>query len=123
MAAGVVTFAGEKAGYGTLVEVSHGNGLVTRYGHNQGIAVGVGQTVARGDTLAFVGSTGRSTGPHVHFEVLKDGRQIDPADLHRPLSPLSGRITEAPGMTRGFFSCAPCMAPRARPNTAAREPR
>jgi len=78
VAAGVVTFAGEKAGYGNLVEVSHGNGLVTRYGHNQAIAVGVGRTVARGDTLAYVGSTGRSTGPHVHFEVLKDGRQIDP---------------------------------------------
>ena len=78
VAAGVVTFAGEKAGYGTLVEVSHGNGLITRYGHNQSVAVGVGRTVSRGDTLAYVGSTGRSTGPHVHFEVLKNGRQIDP---------------------------------------------
>jgi murein DD-endopeptidase MepM/ murein hydrolase activator NlpD len=78
VAAGVVTFAGEKAGYGNLVEVSHGNGLITRYGHNQGLAVGVGRTVSRGDTLAYVGSTGRSTGPHVHFEVLKAGRQIDP---------------------------------------------
>ena len=78
VAAGVVTFAGEKTGYGTLVEVSHGNGLVTRYGHNQGIAVAVGRTVARGDTLSYIGSTGRSTGPHVHFEVLKNGRQIDP---------------------------------------------
>jgi murein DD-endopeptidase MepM/ murein hydrolase activator NlpD len=78
VAAGVVTFAGEKAGYGTLVEVSHGNGMVTRYGHNQGLAVALGRTVSRGDTLAYVGSTGRSTGPHVHFEVLKDGRQIDP---------------------------------------------
>jgi len=78
VAAGVVTFAGEKAGYGNLVEVSHGNGLITRYGHNQSLAVGVGKTVARGDTLAYVGSTGRSTGPHVHFEVLKEGRQIDP---------------------------------------------
>jgi murein DD-endopeptidase MepM/ murein hydrolase activator NlpD len=74
----VVTFAGEKTGYGTLVEVNHGNGLVTRYGHNEAVAVSVGRTVARGDTLAFVGNTGRSTGPHVHFEVLKNGRQIDP---------------------------------------------
>jgi murein DD-endopeptidase MepM/ murein hydrolase activator NlpD len=81
VAAGVVTFAGEKAGYGNLVEVSHGNGLVTRYGHNQSLAVGLGRTVARGDTLAYVGSTGRSTGPHVHFEVLKDGRQIDPLNF------------------------------------------
>jgi len=78
VAAGVVTFAGEKVGYGNLVEVSHGNGLVTRYGHNQGVAVAIGRRVERGDTLAYVGSTGRSTGPHVHFEVLKDGRQIDP---------------------------------------------
>ena len=78
VAAGVVTFSGEKVGYGNLVEVSHGNGLVTRYGHNQSVAVGLGRTVSRGDTLAFVGSTGRSTGPHVHFEVLKNGRQIDP---------------------------------------------
>ena len=81
VAAGVVTFAGEKTGYGNLVEVSHGNGLITRYGHNQSLAVGVGKTVARGDTLAFVGSTGRSTGPHVHFEVLKNGRQIDPVSF------------------------------------------
>jgi murein DD-endopeptidase MepM/ murein hydrolase activator NlpD len=78
VAAGVVTFAGEKTGYGNLVEVSHGNGMVTRYGHNQSLAVQLGRTVSRGDTLAYVGSTGRSTGPHVHFEVLKDGRQVDP---------------------------------------------
>jgi murein DD-endopeptidase MepM/ murein hydrolase activator NlpD len=78
VAAGVVTFAGDKTGYGTLVEVSHGNGLITRYGHNRAVAVSLGRTVARGDVLAFVGSTGRSTGPHVHFEVLKNGRQIDP---------------------------------------------
>jgi murein DD-endopeptidase MepM/ murein hydrolase activator NlpD len=78
VAAGVVTFAGDKVGYGNLVEVSHGNGLITRYGHNRSHAVSVGRTVERGDTLAYVGSTGRSTGPHVHFEVLKNGRQIDP---------------------------------------------
>ena len=78
VAAGVVTFAGDKVGYGNLVEVNHGNGLITRYGHNRSNAVNVGRTVERGDTLAYVGSTGRSTGPHVHFEVLKNGRQIDP---------------------------------------------
>ena len=106
VAAGVVTFAGEKAGYGTLVEVSHGNGLVTRYGHNQGLAVGVGHTVTRGETLAFMGSTGRSTGPHVHFEVLKERPPDQSADLHRPLAAIhrewarslgpSGIVPDAP---------------------------
>jgi murein DD-endopeptidase MepM/ murein hydrolase activator NlpD len=81
VAAGVVTFSGEKAGYGNLIEVNHGNGLVTRYGHNQGLAVSVGRMVSRGDVVAYVGSTGRSTGPHVHFEVLKNGRQIDPVSF------------------------------------------
>jgi murein DD-endopeptidase MepM/ murein hydrolase activator NlpD len=78
VAAGVVTFAGERAGYGTMVEVSHGNGYVTRYGHNAKTLVHVGQTVTRGEALALVGSTGRSTGPHVHFEVLRNGRQVNP---------------------------------------------
>jgi murein DD-endopeptidase MepM/ murein hydrolase activator NlpD len=78
VAAGVVTFAGERAGYGTMVEVSHGNGYITRYGHNQKNLVHVGQTVTRGEALALMGSTGRSTGPHVHFEVLRNGRQVNP---------------------------------------------
>jgi murein DD-endopeptidase MepM/ murein hydrolase activator NlpD len=78
VASGVVTFTGERAGYGKIVEVSHGAGLVTRYAHNQRNVVEVGQTVTRGDTLALMGSTGRSTGPHVHFEVIKNGRQVDP---------------------------------------------
>jgi murein DD-endopeptidase MepM/ murein hydrolase activator NlpD len=78
VAAGVVTFTGHRSGYGSLVEVSHGNGYVTRYGHNQKILVQVGQTVQRGEALALIGSTGRSTGPHVHFEVLRNGRQVNP---------------------------------------------
>jgi murein DD-endopeptidase MepM/ murein hydrolase activator NlpD len=78
VAAGVVTFAGERSGYGELIEINHGNGLVTRYGHNEKVLVRVGQTVTRGEPIALLGSTGRSTGPHVHFEVLHDGRQIDP---------------------------------------------
>jgi murein DD-endopeptidase MepM/ murein hydrolase activator NlpD len=76
--AGVVTWAGPREGYGILVEVNHGNGYVTRYAHNSRVAVVPGDTVQRGQAIAVVGSTGRSTGPHVHFEVLKDGRQIDP---------------------------------------------
>jgi murein DD-endopeptidase MepM/ murein hydrolase activator NlpD len=75
---GVVSWAGPRAGYGVLVEINHGNGYVTRYAHNSAVAVAVGDTVERGQAIAVVGSTGRSTGPHVHFEVLKDGRQIDP---------------------------------------------
>ncbi len=76
--AGVVTFVGERSGYGTLVEISHGNGYVTRYAHNEQAMVHLGQAVRRGETVALMGSTGHSTGPHVHFEVLHDGRQVNP---------------------------------------------
>ena len=75
---GVVSWAGPRAGYGVMVEINHGNGYDTRYAHNSAVEVAVGDTVERGQAIAVVGSTGRSTGPHVHFEVLKDGRQIDP---------------------------------------------
>jgi murein DD-endopeptidase MepM/ murein hydrolase activator NlpD len=78
VATGVVTWAGERSGYGELIEINHGNGLVTRYGHNEQTLVKVGQTVTRGEPIALMGSTGRSTGPHVHFEVLRNGRQVDP---------------------------------------------
>jgi murein DD-endopeptidase MepM/ murein hydrolase activator NlpD len=81
VAAGVVTWAGARSGYGSLVEVNHGNGYITRYAHNQRVLVTVGQTVTRGQAIALMGSTGRSTGPHVHFEVLKNGRQINPASF------------------------------------------
>lgn len=76
--AGVVTYAGERWGYGNLVEVTHGDGYVTRYGHNANILVKEGEVVRRGDQLAEMGSTGRSTGPHVHLEVLKDGESVNP---------------------------------------------
>ena len=78
VAAGVVTWAGERSGFGRLVEVNHGDGYVTRYAHNQRTLVSVGQTVKRGEAVALMGSSGRSTGPHVHFEVLRNGRQVDP---------------------------------------------
>jgi murein DD-endopeptidase MepM/ murein hydrolase activator NlpD len=78
VAAGVVTWAGERSGFGKLVEINHGDGYVTRYGHNQRTLVAVGQMVKRGEAVALMGSTGRSTGPHVHFEVLRNGRQVDP---------------------------------------------
>jgi murein DD-endopeptidase MepM/ murein hydrolase activator NlpD len=76
--AGVVTFAGYKAGYGYLVDVTHGDGYVTRYAHNARVLVKQGDTVARGQRLATMGSSGRSTGPHVHFEVLRNGRPVNP---------------------------------------------
>ena len=78
VAAGIVTYVGEKSGFGHLIEVSHGGGLMTRYAHNKSATVKVGDTVQRGQTLALMGSTGRSTGPHVHFEVLRDGRPVNP---------------------------------------------
>ena len=78
VAGGVVTWSGKRYGYGNMVEVNHGNGFVTRYGHNRENLVSVGDTVKKGQQIALMGSTGRSTGPHVHFEVLKNGRQIDP---------------------------------------------
>lgn len=81
--AGVVTWASERYGYGNLVEVTHGNGYATRYGHNEKILVKVGDKVEKGQTLSLMGSTGRSTGPHVHFEVLKNGRTVNPVDYIR----------------------------------------
>jgi murein DD-endopeptidase MepM/ murein hydrolase activator NlpD len=78
VAAGVVTWAGDRYGYGKLVEINHGNGYSTRYGHNEKVLVHVGDTVKKGDTLALMGSTGRSTGPHVHFEVRYKGKAVDP---------------------------------------------
>lgn len=78
MAAGVVSYAGPREGYGLMVEINHGNGQYTRYGHAEQVLVKVGDTVHKGDAIALVGSTGRSTGPHVHFEVWRDGRVVNP---------------------------------------------
>ncbi len=78
VASGVVTFAGERQGYGKVVEISHGQGLLTRYGHHASLLVETGQIVKRGDVIGTMGSTGRSTGPHVHFEVEHLGRAVNP---------------------------------------------
>ena len=78
VAAGVVTWAGPRSGYGNLVEVNHGRGFVTRYAHNRKHRVKVGQSVKKGQQIAEMGSSGRSTGPHVHFEVLRNGKAVDP---------------------------------------------
>jgi len=79
VASGVITFAGDRYGYGKLVEISHANGYVTRYGHHKELVVQTGDIVLKGETIGKMGSSGRSTGPHVHFEVLKNGRGVDPA--------------------------------------------
>lgn len=84
VAAGVVTRAEAVSGYGNLIEINHGNGFMTRYGHNQRLLVRAGDTVNRGTAIALMGSTGRSTGPHVHFEVLQNGRQVDPLKFIAP---------------------------------------
>jgi murein DD-endopeptidase MepM/ murein hydrolase activator NlpD len=78
VAAGVVTWSGKRSGYGNLVEIAHGDGLVTRYAHARTVSVKVGDLVQKAQVVALMGSTGRSTGPHVHFEVLKHGRTTDP---------------------------------------------
>src|SRR5579859_1200052 len=78
VAAGLVTFAGDRAGYGEMVEINHGNGLSTRYCHNERLLVKQGDMVSKGQEVALMGSTGHSTGPHLHFEVLKNGMQVDP---------------------------------------------
>lgn len=79
VAAGVVTQAAAQDGYGLMVEINHGNGYVTRYAHNERALVTLGQKVDKGQKIAAVGSSGRSTGPHVHFEVLLNGYVVNPA--------------------------------------------
>lgn len=84
VASGVVTWSAERHGYGLMVEINHGNGYSTRYAHCKENLVKVGDVVKKGQIIALMGSTGRSTGPHVHFEVYKHGRAVDPATyIHR----------------------------------------
>ena len=77
-ASGVVTWASKRYGYGQLIEINHGYGLTTRYGHNKDLLVNVGDVVNKGQKIARMGSTGRSTGPHVHYEILRNNKQINP---------------------------------------------
>ena len=83
VAKGVVTYAGKRYGYGNVVDIAHGNGYTTRYAHNSRLLVSVGDTVEKGFQIAEIGSSGRSTGPHVHFEVLKNGRETNPVRFIR----------------------------------------
>ena len=81
--AGVVTWSGDRHGYGKMVEINHGNGYSTRYAHNKENLVEVGEMVREGETIALLGASGRATGPHVHFEVIYNGRTVDPGDYIR----------------------------------------
>lgn len=83
---GTVTLAGWNGGYGNCIMIDHGNGYVTLYGHLSSISVSEGQNVTQGSTIGAVGSTGNSTGPHLHFEVLKNGTRIDPEQFFSGLT-------------------------------------
>lgn len=83
VASGVVTFSGKRSGYGKVVEISHAGGMITRYAHHKELLVKTGDIVKKGDAVGRMGSSGRSTGPHVHFEVIKNGRPVDPTKYIR----------------------------------------
>jgi murein DD-endopeptidase MepM/ murein hydrolase activator NlpD len=82
-AAGTISIAGRDGGYGNLVEINHGNGLSTRYGHLSEIDVKVGQKVRTGQVIGKIGSTGRSTGPHLHYETRVNGQAVNPQKFLR----------------------------------------
>ncbi len=78
VASGIVNFSGQRGGYGNLVEIRHANGLMTRYAHNRRNLVKEGEPVLKGQAIALLGSSGRSSGPHVHFEVVENGVAVNP---------------------------------------------
>ena len=86
VADGVVTWSGDRYGYGVMVEINHGNGYSTRYAHNSENRVSVGDEVKKGQVVALMGKTGRATGPNLHFEVLHDGRRVNPVTYIRDSS-------------------------------------
>jgi murein DD-endopeptidase MepM/ murein hydrolase activator NlpD len=86
VADGVVTWSSKRYGYGLLVEINHGNGYATRYAHNSENLVNVGEEVKKGQLVALMGKSGRATGPNLHFEVLRDGRRVNPVNFIRASS-------------------------------------
>jgi murein DD-endopeptidase MepM/ murein hydrolase activator NlpD len=91
-AKGTVSFVGVRQGYGNTVEIDHGNGLMTRYAHMSGFRAATGQPVRAGDVIGLIGNTGRSTGPHLHFEVRIHDRAVNP----RPFLEAASRVFEEP---------------------------
>jgi murein DD-endopeptidase MepM/ murein hydrolase activator NlpD len=89
----VVSFVGQRSGYGNVVEIDHGNGLVTRYAHMSGFTTVVGKQVQPGEQIGRIGSTGRSTGPHLHFEVRVGDRAINP----RPFLEAASNVQQKAG--------------------------
>ena len=85
VASGVVVWSAPRATYGNTVEIDHGNGFITRYAHNKDLAVKAGEQVTAGQLIASLGSTGRVSGPHVHFEVIKDGARVNPSKFVKQL--------------------------------------
>ncbi len=83
VADGVVTWSANRYGYGVMVEINHGNGYSTRYAHNSKNLVEVGDEVKKGQAVALMGETGRATGPNLHFEVVKNGRRVNPVNFIR----------------------------------------
>ena len=86
VADGVVTWSSNRYGYGLMVEINHGNGYTTRYAHNSENLVAIGDEVRKGEVVALMGKTGRATGPNLHFEVLRDGRRMNPVNFIRTVS-------------------------------------
>jgi murein DD-endopeptidase MepM/ murein hydrolase activator NlpD len=78
-----VTWSSSRYGFGKLVEINHGNGYATRYAHNSENLVSVGEEVRKGQTVALMGDTGRATGPNLHFEVLQNGKRVNPVTFIR----------------------------------------
>jgi murein DD-endopeptidase MepM/ murein hydrolase activator NlpD len=120
---GRVASAGWDGGYGRAARISHGAGLLTLYGHMSRLAVSPGQQVAAGQVIGYVGSTGLSTGPHLHYELHRNGERIDPASFrHVSRSQLAGAELEAfRSRMRGLLSLPVGIAPGS-PRTAAIAP-
>lgn len=107
-AAGRVAFAGRRVGFGLVVEIDHGGGVLTRYAHCRSINVRVGEEVTAGQTVAAVGSTGLATGPHLHYEILVGGRSVDP--MRNSLARLLPRSEAARGAAAPALAVPPAAA-------------